>query len=108
MAIQKDRILIEKQNIPYRFTIALPRQEYELEVRYNETADLFTIALYKDSKLLCIEPVIYGAQLFKYLYKPGIFPALCIIPRGNDNTQTRVTWDNFNETVFLEIENMGD
>lgn len=107
MAIRHDRILIEKNNIPYRFTIALPRNEYELEIRYNETIDLFTIGLYKSNSLLCIEPIIYGAQLFKYLYKPGIFPALCIVPRGNNDTETRVTWDNFGETVFLEIENMG-
>lgn len=108
MAIQRDRILIEKQNIPYRFTVALPRNLYELEIRYNETVDLFTIGLYKSGKLICIEPIIYGAQLFKYLYKPGIFPSLCIVPKGNNDTEKRVTWDNFNETVFLEIENMGD
>lgn len=108
MANQKDRILIEKKNIPYRFAIALPRNEYELEIRYNETADLFTIGLYKNSELICIEPVIYGVQLFKQLYQPGLYPALAIVPNDSSGSTSQVTWDNFNETVFLEIDNSGD
>ena len=105
MAIKRDRILIEKANIPYRFAIALPRTEYELEIRYNETGDFFTVGLYKNNELICIEPIVYGAQLFKQLYQPGIYPALRIVPVDNSGVSTRVTWDNFNETVFLEVHN---
>ena len=36
--MKKDRILIEKANIPYRFSIALPSIMFELEIRYNKTA----------------------------------------------------------------------
>lgn len=108
MAIKKDRILIEKKNIPYRFAIALPRNEFEFEIRYNEKADLFTIGLYKYGELICIEPVIYGVQLFKQLYQPDIYPALAIVPNDSSGNSSRVTWDNFNETVFLEINNAGD
>lgn len=107
MAIQKDRILIEKKNIPYRFSIALPRSEFVFEVRYNQTADLFTIGLYKDNQLICIEPIIYGAQLFEQLYQPGIYPSLHIVPIDSSGSASKVTWDNFGETVFLEIDNAG-
>lgn len=107
MAIQKDRILIEKKNIPYRFAIALPRNEYELELRYNETADLFTAGLYKDNTLICIEPIIYAVPMFEQLYQPGIYPPLKIIPGDSSGSSSQVTWNNFNETVFLEIDNVG-
>jgi hypothetical protein len=108
MSVKRDRILIEKANIPYRFSIALPRTQYELEIRYNETADLFTIGLYKSGDLICIEPIVYGTRLFGQLYQPGIYPALSVTPVDDSNNENRVTWDNFNTTVFLEIDNAGD
>lgn len=106
--MKKDRILIEKSNIPYRFSIALPVELYALEIRYNESADLFTISLYKNSELICIEPIIYGVPLFKQLYRPSVYPSLIIRPNDSSGENTRVTWANFNDTVFLEIENAGD
>ena len=108
MAVKKDRILIEKQNIPYRFQVALPQNAFELEIRYNKTADLFTAALYKSGELVCIEPVIYGTQMFEQVYQPGIYPAIRIVPVDSSGEQSAVTWDNFNETVFLEIDNMRE
>lgn len=106
--MKKDRIIIEKANIPYRFSIALPYSVFELEIRYNSTADLFTVGLYQNNVLICIEPIIYGRQLFRQLYQPKIFPALIIIPNGSSNENTAVKWSNFNETVFLEIDNTGE
>lgn len=106
--MKKDRILIQKANIPYRFSIALPSEMFELEVRYNKTADLFTIGLYKNDSLICIEPIIYGVPLFKQLYQQGVYPSLTIRPNDSSGENARVTWANFNETVFLEIENAGD
>ena len=37
----KDRIIINKNLIPYTFEILLGDIWYEIEVNYNETADLF-------------------------------------------------------------------
>ncbi|MDO5397067.1 MAG: hypothetical protein Q4G33_03975 [bacterium] len=106
--MKKDRILIKKANIPYRFSIALPRETFDLEIRYNQTADMFTTALYKNNNLICIEPILYGIPLFRQLYQPGNYPPLVIIPKDSSGENTAVTWDNFNETVFLEIDNAGD
>ena len=100
--MKKDRILIKKANIPYRFSIALPSTMFELEIRYNTTADLF-----KNDTLICIEPIIYGVPLFKQLYQPSAYPTLTIIPVDNSCENSRVTWANFNETVFLEVNNAG-
>lgn len=106
--MKKDRILIKKANIPYRFSIALPSAMFELEIRYNKTADLFTIGLYKNDTLICTEPIIYGVPLFKQLYQPNIYPTLTIIPADSSGENSKVMWSNFNETVFLEINSAGD
>lgn len=104
----KDRILINKDLIPYTFEILLGDIWYEIEVNYNETADLFTLALYKDGKTISAgEPIIYGKPLFSDIYSTD-FPPLVIVAvdeSGNDNC---VTWKNFNETVYLCVYNDGD
>lgn len=106
--MKKDRILIEKSQIPYRFSIALNLTTFMLEIRYNKECDLFTIGLYdKEGTLICIEPIIYGAELFKQHYQAGIYPTMRIVPLDESGESNAVTWDNFNETVFLIIDNAG-
>ena len=106
--MRKDRILIEKSLIPYSFSIALNDNTFILEIRYNGEADLFTIGLYdRRRKLICTEPVTYGAELFKPQYQAGIYPAMRIVPIDDSGNTQVVTWDNFNEKVFLTIDNAG-
>ena len=106
--MRKDRILIEKSMIPYRFSIPLNAITFMFEIRYNAEVDLFPIGLYSgNGKLLCIEPVIYGTELFKQHYKAGVYPAMCVIPTDESGENSAVTWENFNETVFLVIDNVG-
>lgn len=104
----KDRIIINKDLIPYRFSILLGDIWFELLVKYNEYADMFTVGLYRDNICLCAgEPLVYGKALFQEFYTPQ-FPALTIIPvdeAGNNNT---VTWENFGETVFLSVYDDDD
>lgn len=54
----KDRIIINKNLIPYTFEILLGDIWYEIEVNYNETADLFTLALYKDGKTISAGDIV--------------------------------------------------
>jgi hypothetical protein len=106
--MRKDRILIEKSLIPYSFMIPLNDITYILEIRYNAECDLFTIGLYdRDETLICIEPIIYGAELFKPQYQARIYPAMRIVPLDDSGNTDVVTWDNMNEKVFLTIENAG-
>lgn len=101
----RDRIIIEKELIPYSFDILLGAEWFNLEFHYNETADLFTVTLSKDDEVLVYnEPVIYGKSLFSDLYQSEIFPALDIVPFDESGQETAVTWDNFNETVFLTVK----
>lgn len=104
--MRKDRIIIEKSLIPYSFAISLNDITYIFEVRYNSEMDRFTVGLYdRERKLICFEPITYGAELFKPQYQAGIYPAMRIIPIDDSGNSKEATWDNFNEKVFLTIDN---
>ena len=106
----RDRIEIEKDLIPYSFDIDLTGNEYfNLEFHYNEKADIFTVTLSKDDEVIVYnEPIIYGKPLFGDLYQSGIYPAIDIVPIDESGQESDITYENFNETVFLTIDNVGD
>lgn len=102
----RDRIVVKKDQIPYGFHIALGKEKFNLRFRYNKSADLFMVSLYRNGILLCAsEPIIYGVVLFQDIYESGAFPAVRIIPWDESENQREVTWENFGITVFLTIEN---
>lgn len=105
----KDRILIEKELIPYTFDILLGDELFTLDVNYNKTADLFTVALLQEDEVICAgEPLVYGVPLFQDVYSAGKFPAITITPLDEANTTDRITYENMNDTVFLCIEDEGE
>lgn len=102
----RDRIIVKKELIPYGFYIALGKEKFNLRFAYNQQADLFTVSLYRDGKLLCsAEPVVYGVPLFQDVYESGKFPVLTVVPIDESGQEQEVTWENFGETVFLTIDN---
>lgn len=102
----KDRIPVNKALMPYGFNIAFGREKFNLRFSYNARADLFTVSLYRDGRLLCYaEPVVYGVPLFQDVYVAGEFPAPKIVPLDESGEETEVTWINFGSTVFLTIDN---
>ena len=105
--MKRDRILIEKDLIPYRMEILFGAELYTLNIQYNKTYDLFTIGLENtDGDILCeAEPVVYGQQLWKDVKFPGGYPALKIYPWDDSGQETTVTWDTFNKTIFLTVDN---
>lgn len=102
----RDYIEIKKNMLPYRFNILLAEEWFELSVDYNKTADLFTIAVYKDDELVTVEPLVYGVPLFADTYQPEKFPAITLVPYGYDKQD--VTFENLGESVFLTIDDEGD
>ena len=97
-------INIEKDLIPYTFNISLFGELFEFRVDYNNTADLFTISLYKNGVELCAsEPIIYGVPLFNDIVNRGDFPLVLIIPLDLNGETTAVTYDNLSSTVFLKV-----
>ena len=104
----RDRIEINKGLVPYSFKILLADEWYELYINHNKTVDLFTVSLYRDNELICTEPVIYGQRLFKDLHQPQIYPAVEIVPLDESGQVCEVTFENFNNLVFLTIDDEGD
>lgn len=104
--MKRDRLIINKEMIPYSFDILLASELFNLTVNYNKKHDLFTIKLAKDTETLCeAEPVIYGTPLFKDIYMAGKFPAVDIIPIDPSGEESKATYENLGETVFLELDN---
>jgi hypothetical protein len=96
-------IPIEKENIPYRFEVELEAEIYEMEMRYNDTYDFFTIDLYKDNEPLVYgEKVVYGVPLFSNV-RDLRFPVVTITPMDEAGLEHEVTYENFQETVFLAV-----
>lgn len=101
MAAEYEYIPIEKELIPYRFDIILNNKTFTFVVNYNAEHDFFTIDLYRNEELIVAgEKIVYGKVLFGYQRYTDI-PEVYIIPYDLARNETRVTWDNFNETVFL-------
>lgn len=102
----RDRILIERDKIPYEFAIDLGSDQFVLKIKYNQYGDLFTISLYKNSKLIAAdEPIMYNFPLFHDIYRKGDFPIFTIVPLDESNANDLITWENFNVSVFLTLEN---
>lgn len=98
-------IEIEKENIPYRFEIELGAETFEFEIRYNDEGDFFTVDLFKGGEPLVYgEKIVYGIPLFNDFYDQD-FPAPTIIPLDESGNESRVTFENLNETVFLVVVN---
>ena len=104
----RDIIEIEKELLPYTFTITLGNEEFEMSFDYNKAAELFTCTLSKDGEVLVYnEPLIYGVELFKDVYTEK-FPAIAIVPFDESGTESSITYDNFGKTVFLTIDDESE
>ncbi len=104
----RDYIEIKKELVPYQFNILLADEWFELYVDYNKTADMFTVALYKDDALISSEPLVLGVPLFQDVYQPGRYPAITLVPHDYSGTAERVTYENLGESVFLTIDDEGE
>ena len=100
----RDRIIVDKNLIPYSFELVLANEVFGLSFDYNESCDLFTVSLYKDGELIVTEPIIYGQELFTDVYMPDTYPVVRIVPIDESGNENKVTFDNFGKTVFLVID----
>lgn len=108
--IKRDKILINKDLIPYKFSILLGAEEFVLTVKYNKKHDLFTIGLEdsQENTICTAEPLIYGQPLWGDIQQPNKYPGVRIIPYDESGQETKVTYNNLGETVFLFIDNYED
>lgn len=103
-----DYIEVDKDLIPYSFLIDLGADEYELEFGYNERHDFFTVDLYKDDMTLLVgEKLVLGRRLFSDLTDVSA-PTVSITPTDRSGEETRITYDNFERTVFLQVGDVDE
>lgn len=101
-------IEIDKNEIPYAFEVELAGEIFEIEVNYNETFDFFTIDLFKEGDpLVTGEKLILNRPLFRNRVHIDL-PKAAIIPMDRSQQETRITYENLNETVFLFIIESSD
>lgn len=94
-------IEIEKANIPYEFDITFNNKTYTFLINYNAEHDYFTIDLYRNGGLIVAgEKIVYGRVLFSSCFHLDV-PQVAILPYDIAGKETRVSWSNFNETVYL-------
>lgn len=104
----RNRIDIDKDNIPYSFEILLGNESFEMEWNYNESAGLFTVTISKEDEVLVYnEPIIYGVPLFCDCSDSRL-PALSLVPFDESGNVDTITHENFGETVFLTIDEEGE
>lgn len=92
---------IYKEQIPYQFEYEHNGAIFTFEVHYNTEHDFFTTDLYKNDELIAYgEKLVYGQQLFKSL-NDDTLPKL--IPLDESGNTDKITYDNFQKTVFLKV-----
>lgn len=105
-------IPIDKNNIPEYFSITLGTETFVLSFAYNSVGDFFTVSLLKPNELGVDEEIIMGEKLI--INKPlwsdftnADLPGPQLIPADLSGKEKRITWENFNVTVFLYVNNGG-
>jgi len=101
-------IPINKDLIPYQLQMTLNEKTYTFGIRYNSVKDFFTIDLYLgDTALVIGEKINYGRPLFETHAEDNDgnrderFPSDIIIALDLSSEATKVTYDNFQDSVFL-------
>ncbi len=101
----RDRLAINKENLPYRAQFVLGAGVYTLEVHYNSRMDAFTVHLYKGEDLVCGgERLVYARPLWQDVYEAGQYPPLRLVPLDESGAETEIRWENLGKTVFLTLE----
>jgi len=105
----RDYIPFDKNAIPERFEIDLAEESFFLEINYNEIGDFFTMDLFDadENPLVLGEKIRLGIPLWSDVPNPNL-PAPTLIPLDQSGKENRITFDNFGETVFVYIDDVGD
>lgn len=101
----RDKIPLEKEEIPYSYDIALGERVYTLEYMYNARHDFFSVNLSLNGAYVCTgERLVYGKPLFADVYMPDLYPPITIVPWDESGTVDVVNWETMGNSVFLTID----
>lgn len=95
---------IDKTAIPYSFDMEIADEEFTFVVDYNQRFDFFTMDLYKNDELIIKgEKILYGRALFGSYPDDSKIPEYPITAFDEAGVESRVGWDQLENTVFLFI-----
>lgn len=101
------QIDIKKDKIPYNFNIELTNfgelKTYIFTIKYNDVNDYFTLDI-EDSNGVIIYGVklTYGTPIFNNITLTRL-PDEILVPLDPNDLESNITYDNFDETVFLYV-----
>lgn len=89
-------------DLPETFEYQLDSTTYLVSLDYNDEGDFFVISLMENDEtpIVTNEKLILNQPLFKNLYDPRL-PTTPLVPMDESGQATRVSIENFMETVFL-------
>ena len=94
-------IPIDKTSIPYSFDVPIAGETYTFRVKYNAEEDYFTIDLLRGGDVVKLaDKVTMGKPLFSNFTHLHV-PLIPVVPEDVSEQETRVGWDQLEETVFL-------
>lgn len=98
------RIIVDKENLPYKFQTTLDQVVYDFIVNYNTTFDFFTLTLIKDEVILMeSERCVLNQRLFTTVDNA---PNRVIGIYGINDEIQETTFDNLNfktNLIFQEL-----
>ncbi len=100
---------VQKDQIPYAFSIKLTDRTYRLTVNYNDTGGFFTVDLATTTgEILCYGEVLrLGKPLFE-AFSDERYPLPVIVPLCvSGDAIDEILWDNLSDTVKLYLFERG-
>lgn len=102
-------IPIEKEELPIQFVIDFGEDSYVMKFSYNAVGDFFTASISKETDEEELRDIVLGEKMVinKPLFSDfteSDLPLPALIPMDLSQLETRISWDNFGETVFLYVQ----
>lgn len=99
---------IAKRAIPYSVDIKIEGITFEFTFNYNSDGDFFTVDLARNGEQLVNgEKIVYGRPLFM-TYFTEQFPLKMILPMDGSLEESRVGWEELQETVYLYMPGVAE
>ncbi|EEI19568.1 hypothetical protein G8J22_02365 [Lentilactobacillus hilgardii] len=102
----RDKLIVNKDSLPEDFTLPSGTDDFELILFYRPRYDNFYFDLYdaNGEPLIKGEKLVYGMPLWNI--NDTRLPTETIIPMDESGIETDVSWDNFQESVFLYYDDL--
>lgn len=92
---------INKELIPYEFEVVIEDNLFTFEIHYNGEHEFFTVDLRINDEVIAYgEKLSYNQRLFRSVPDDRLPHIVPLDPSGKVDV---ITYDNFTQTVFLQV-----